>query len=82
MFRRKSHQPPVPSDQLVLRRSVQVADVLRFPNGGPLVTIPRGTPISSIEQQYVDQLCDKHFTRTPRTPDSTPTTTPDDSTSE
>lgn len=78
MFRRKSHQPPVSSGQLVLRRSVQVADVLRYPNGGPLVTLERGTPIHLIEQQHIDQLCDKHFTRTPG---STPTTTHDDSTS-
>ena len=65
MFRRKAIPTPAPvaQSQVVLRQTVKVADVLAYPNGGPLVTLQRGTPISSIEQQYVDQLCDKHFTR-------------------
>ncbi len=54
--------------QLVLNQTVRVADVLNHPDGGPLKVLLRGTLIEDIEQQYVDQLCDSHFTRIP-TPD-------------
>lgn len=62
--RTKKSEPVAPITRLVLKSTVHVADVLRYPNGGPLVVLPRGMAIEDIEQQYIDQLCDKHFIRT------------------
>lgn len=65
-FRKRQPEPP-PSpfaarSGVVLRHSVRVADVLAYPNGGPLTVLPRGLPIESIEEQFLGQLCEKHFT--------------------